>query len=402
MSKGHGSLFLLLGALGGLTPLAIDMYLPAMPSIARDLGSGVEGAQLTVSLFMAGFAIGQLFYGPLADSLGRKRVLVVGLLLFVLASLGCALVSSLPVLLVLRFVQALGGAAAAVVVNALLRDLFSGMELVRAMSLVMMTMTLAPLVAPLLGGALLGLGWRAIFVTLALLAVLVLWLIIQRLPETLTAERRRPLDLRTILTGYLLVMRHRLAMRELLAGVVANAGMFAFISGSPYVYITYFGVPAQQYGLLFAVNVGVMTVLTWVNSRVVGRLGLAYMMRWGLRCIALASAGLLWVGITGIGGLWGVMLAVVLFMSQLGFINANSMSMTLSHFPANAGTASALAGTLRFGLGALAAALVNLVPASSPLPMCLVMAVFGILALLLYVAPAGDGGEPETERKIAG
>lgn len=390
MEKGHAGLFILLGALGGLTPLAIDMYLPAMPAIASDLGAGVEGAQLTVSLFMAGFALGQLFYGPLADSLGRKRVLVVGLGLFVLASLGCALVNSLPWLLALRFVQALGGAAAAVVVNALLRDLFSGMELVRAMSMVMMTMTLAPLVAPLIGGALLGWGWRTIFVTLALLAVLVLWQIVQRLPETLTPARRRSLDMATIYAGYLLVMRHRGAMRELLSGILANAGMFAFISGSPYVYITYFGVQPAHYGLLFAVNVGVMTVLTWINSRVVRRFGLGTMMRWGLRCIALASLALLWVGLTGSGGLWGVMLAVVLFMSQLGFINANSMSMTLSHFPANAGTASALAGTLRFGLGALTAAAVNLVPAQSPLPMCLVMAICGLLALLLYSLPLGD------------
>ena len=143
---------IMLGALSGLTPLAIDMYLPAIPTIARDLGSSVELVQLTVSTFLGGFALGQLFYGPLADSLGRKPVLLFGIGLFMLATIGCAFAPSLPWLLACRLLQALGGAAGAVVVNALLRDLFSGEEMVRVMTVVVLTMTLAPLLAPVLGG----------------------------------------------------------------------------------------------------------------------------------------------------------------------------------------------------------------------------------------------------------
>ena len=168
-------LFILLGAISGLTPLAVDMYLPAIPSIARDLAASTEAVQLTVSTFLAGFALGQLFYGPLADSLGRKPVILFGIGLFVLASLGCALASSLPALLTFRLLQAAGGAAGAVVVNALLRDLFRDEEFVRALTLVILTMTLAPLVAPLVGGLLVQSGWRVIFLLLMLLGAL-LWL----------------------------------------------------------------------------------------------------------------------------------------------------------------------------------------------------------------------------------
>lgn len=384
MAKAAPFLFLLLGALSGLTPLAVDMYLPAIPTIAQDLNAAVAGVQLTVSLFLGGFALGQLFYGPLADSLGRRPVILFGLGLYALASLGCMLVTDLPQLLLLRFLQAMGGAAGAVVVNALLRDLFSGHELVKAMSLVILTMTLAPLVAPMLGSGLLMLGWRAIFLLLALLGTAMFWLIQRRVPETLQPEHRQPLSMRGILRGYWRVLRHRQAMGLLLPGIVASAGMFSFISGSPYVYIGYFGITPLQYGLLFSLNVSLLMVLTFANSRLVSRLGQHRLLAWGLWGVGLAGAALLLVGYTGWGGLLALVLPVVLYVGQLGLIGANSMSLALQHFPGNAGTASALAGTLRFGGGALAGVAVNLLPATSPWPMTLVMGSCGLLALVLH------------------
>ncbi|MCD8548099.1 MAG: Bcr/CflA family multidrug efflux MFS transporter [Aeromonadaceae bacterium] len=357
MGKPTLTLFILLGALAGLTPLAIDMYLPAIPTIAQDLGAGVEGVQLTVSLFLGGFALGQLVYGPLADSLGRRPVILFGLALFSLSSLGCLLVTDLNQLLGLRFLQASGGAAGAVVVNALLRDLFSGEDLVRAMSLVILTMTLAPLVAPLLGSLLLVLGWHAIFALLALLALLgaLLFIMLYHLvPETLPPEGRRPLRPAVVLGGFADVLRHRLAMGQLLPGILASAGMFAFISGSPYVYIGFFGLSPLEYGLLFALNVGLMMLLTFLNTRLIRRWGQERMLRIGLFGVALASVLLLVVGLTGMGGLMGLVFPVVLYVGQLGFIGANSMSLAMNHFGRSAGTASALAGTLRFGCGALA------------------------------------------------
>ncbi len=378
-------LLILLGALSGLTPLSVDMYLPAIPTIAQDLQVSIETVQLTVSTFLAGFALGQLFYGPLADSLGRKPVMLFGLGVFVLASIGCVLANSLPLLLACRLLQALGGAAGSVVVNALLRDLFRDDEFVRAMTLVILTMTLAPLVAPLLGGALLHIGWRAIFVLLVVLGSLVWGVVAWRLPETLRPELRQPLRPASVLANYGHVLRHRRAMGSLLASTFASAGLFAFISGSPYVYITYFGVSAQHYGLLFGMNVLLLMLMNWINGRVVKRIGLLRMLRCGLGLGTVAGLVLLCTALTGWGGLWGVVAPVVCYIGLMGLIGANSTSHALGFFPANAGTASALAGTLRFGGGALAGVLVNLLPAVSPVPMAATMAAAMILALLAHL-----------------
>ncbi|GAA4504228.1 Bcr/CflA family multidrug efflux MFS transporter [Pseudaeromonas paramecii] len=396
MAKPTLTLFILLGALAGLTPLAIDMYLPAIPTIAHELGAGVEGVQLTVSLFLGGFALGQLVYGPLADSLGRRPVILFGLALFSLSSLGCVFVTDLSQLLVLRFLQATGGAAGAVVVNALLRDLFSGEDLVRAMSLVILTMTLAPLVAPMLGSFLLGLGWHVIFGLLALLGAALCYMLYRLVPETLPPERRRPLRPAVVLGGFAGVLRHRVAMGHLLPGILASAGMFAFISGSPYVYIGFFGLSPLEYGMLFALNVGLMMLLTFLNTRLIRRWGQERMLRIGLFGVALAAVLLLVVGLTGLGGLVGLVIPVVLYVGQLGFIGANSMSLAMNHFGSSAGTASALAGTLRFGCGALAGWGVNLLPASSPLPMAGGMALCGFCALGLHLW-YGRGGSPTAE-----
>lgn len=378
-------LLVMLGTLSGLTPLAVDMYLPAIPAIARDLGAEVAAVQFTVSSFLAGFAIGQLFYGPLADSFGRKPVILFGVGLFVLASIGCALADSLPTLLFFRLLQALGGAAGAVVVNALLRDLFSESEFVRAMTIVILTMTLAPLVAPLLGGALLALGWHSIFLLLALLGALVWVAIGFYIPETLKPEHRQPLRLGAVLANYGKVLAHGRAMGSLLAGTFASAGMFAFISGSPYVYIEYFGVSPQHYGLFFGLNILLLMVMTFINGRLVKRVGLLPMLRLGLILASLAGLVLLCNSLTGWGGLWGIVLPVVAYVGQMGIIGANATSHALSFFPANAGTTAALAGTLRFGAGALAGVGVNSLPTHSPVPMAAVMAAGILVALFSHL-----------------
>lgn len=385
MRQASWLLFVLLGAISGLTPLAVDMYLPAIPSIAQDLGSTTEAVQLTVSTFLAGFALGQLFYGPLADSLGRKPVILFGIGVFVFASLGCAFASTLPALLTFRLLQAAGGAAGAVVVNALLRDLFKDDEFVRALTLVILTMTLAPLVAPLIGGLLLQSGWRVIFWVLLVLGT-VLWITLAlRIPETLQPPLRQPLDLHSIFRNYGRVLAHPRAMGSLMAGTFASAGMFAFISGSPYVYIDYFGVPAHHYGWLFGLNVLLLMLMTWINGRLVKRVGLLRMLRLGLMLATLAALFMVSNALTGWGGLWGIVIPVVVYVGQMGLIGANATSHALSFFPANAGTASALAGTLRFGAGALAGVGVNLMPATSPLPMAAMMLAGIVLAMLAHL-----------------
>ncbi|WMC12119.1 Bcr/CflA family multidrug efflux MFS transporter [Oceanimonas pelagia] len=379
------SLLLLLASLAGLTPLAIDMYLPSLPTIARDLGVPVSQAQLTISVFLAGFALGQLFYGPLADTVGRKPVMLGGLALFTLASIGCAVADSIETLMTFRLLQALGGAAGSVVLNALLRDMFERDMFARVMSLVILVMTLAPLVAPIVGGYLLLVGhWHSIFVLLAIIGTLVTLALAWRIPETLKPEHRQPFRLWPVLQNYGKVLRHRAAVGYIGCGGLTTAAMFAFISGSPLVYIELYGVPAQHYGLLFAMNIVLMMVLTFGNSRLVKHLGSDRLLKTGLTLAALAGIVLLFNGITGFGGLWGLVPAVMVLIAQISLVGANAMAGLLSHFPEAAGTASALAGTVRFGLGAVATFAVNVSHAVSALPMALVMSLCAWLALASY------------------
>ncbi|MFH7585493.1 Bcr/CflA family multidrug efflux MFS transporter [Oceanimonas smirnovii] len=379
------SLLLLLASLAGLTPLAIDMYLPSLPTIAEDLGVPVSQAQLTISVYLAGFALGQLFYGPLADATGRKPVMLGGLALFTLASLGCAFANSIETLMTFRLLQALGGAAGSVVLNALLRDMFERDMFARVMSMVILVMTLAPLVAPIIGGYLLLVGhWHSIFVLLAVIGALVSVALTLRIPETLKPEHRQSFRIWPVLQNYSRVLRHRAALGYIGCGGLTTAAMFAFISGSPLVYIELYGVPPERYGLLFALNIVLMMVLTFANSRLVKHLGSDRLLKTGLILAAVAAMALLFFGITGIGGLWGLVPAIMLLIAQISLVGANSMAGLLSHFPESAGTASALAGTVRFGLGALATFAVNASHALSALPMTLVMSLCAWLALASY------------------
>ena len=381
-------LFILLGALAGLTPLAVDMYLPAIPAIARDLATSIDGAQLTISAFLGGFAIGQLFYGPLADSFGRKPVILAGLTMFAVASVGCAMANSLPELLAWRMLQAAGGAAGSVVVNALLRDLFEKDAFSRAMSFVILVMTLAPLVAPVVGGYISAhADWRVIFWLLVGISLLICVVMQWKIEETLKPEHKQPLRLGQVLGNYWGVLSHRGAMGYVLCGALSSSGMFAFLSASPYVYIEYFKVPTEHYGWLFGLNILLMMVVTFVNSRLVKGVGAERMLQYGLTVLPLAGALLIYNAWSQTGGLWGIVIPVVLFVGHISLVGANAMTGLMGHFPQSAGTASALAGTLRFGIGALVGVLVNLNPPESPLPMAVAIAGCGLGSVAM-----GKGG----------
>ncbi|MGL5040350.1 MAG: Bcr/CflA family multidrug efflux MFS transporter, partial [Aeromonas sp.] len=353
-------LFILLGALAGLTPLSVDMYLPAIPAIARDLVTSIDGAQLTISAFLGGFAIGQLFYGPMADSFGRKPVILTGLLMFAIASVGCAMADSLPELLVWRMIQAMGGAAGSVVVNALLRDMFEKDAFSRAMSFVILVMTLAPLVAPVVGGYISAhASWRVIFWLLVGISLLICVVMQWKIKETLKPELRQPLKLGQVLKNYWGVLTHRGAMGYVLCGALSSSGVFAFLSASPYVYIEYFKVPTEHYGWLFGLNIVLMMVVTFANSRLVKGVGSERMLQYGLWVLPLAGVLLVYNAWSHTGGLWGIVIPVVLFVGHISLVGANAMTGLMGQFPQAAGTAAALAGTLRFGIGALVGILVN-------------------------------------------
>src|SRR4051794_11793934 len=246
---------LILGAMSAFGPLATDMYLPAFPAIAAGLPADPAAVQGTLAAFFAGMAAAQLFYGPLADRLGRKPPLLLGLAIFTLASLGCAVTADIGTLTWLRFGQGLGGCAGMVMARAIVRDLAEGHAAIRLMAQLGLVQGLAPILAPSIGGALLGLGsWRLIFWVLAAYAALLAVVVVLALPESLEPERRRRDGPAAIIRTYLRLLRDRHFLGHTLAAVPPLAGMFAYIGSSPFVYMELFGVSPQHYGLFFGAN----------------------------------------------------------------------------------------------------------------------------------------------------
>ncbi|MGB4336350.1 MAG: Bcr/CflA family multidrug efflux MFS transporter [Chromatiaceae bacterium] len=388
------SLLVTLGLLSGLTPFAIDMYLPSLPAIAQDLDSTIEMAQLTVTLYLAIFALAQLFMGPLSDMLGRRATIGGGLILFCLGALGCALASQMETLLGARMVQAAGGAAIAVTVPALVRDLFERDHYARVIGLVMMIMSLAPLLAPSIGGVIVThASWPWVFIALlgiALVASALFWWLI---PETLPPERRHPPELGRVLGNYYGLLRHRLGMGYLLTGAFSFGGMMTFIVSSPYVYIVLYEVPTAWFGVLFGANVAVAMVTTLFNTRLVVRWGAERLLRLGLRVQVVAALILLALAFVGLPPLWAILLGVLLYLGMTGLVLGNAMASYMVYFVRLAGTASAFSGAARFGFGAVVGTLVSLAHDGSARPLLLGMALSGLMAGLSYWLLCREGRE---------
>ncbi|GAA5647548.1 MULTISPECIES: Bcr/CflA family multidrug efflux MFS transporter [Vibrio] len=377
-------LFVVLGAIGALTPLAIDMYLPAMPEIARDLGVTAGEVQITLTAYTAGFAIGQLIHGPLADSYGRKPVLFLGVLFFGIAAFVSAATNDIDALTYVRTAQGFAGAAAAVIIQAVVRDMFDREDFARAMSFVTLVITIAPLVAPMIGGHLaVWFGWRSIFWVLVAFAVVVMALVLWMIPETLPVEKRQPLRLGSTLRNYARLLRNPVAMGLMLSGGFSFAGMFAFLTAGSFVYIDIYGVTPNQFGYLFGLNIVAMIVMTSINGRLVKRVGSHNMLRFGLTVQLIAGIGLFTGWVLDLG-LWGTVPFVVMFIGTLSTIGSNSMGLLLSGYPYMAGTASSLAGTLRFGTGSLIGAVVAAMPSGYVWPMILMMSVCSVLSAGFY------------------
>jgi MFS transporter, DHA1 family, multidrug resistance protein len=382
---------LALGALTAMAPMATDMYLPGMPALAADLAISESGAQLTLSAFFFGFGGGQLIYGPLADRFGRRVPLLAGLTLFTLASFGCALAQNVTTLIVLRFLEALGGCAGPVLARAAVRDLFGpGDRAARVLSTMVLIMGAAPLFAPLLGGQLLLLaGWRAIFLALSAFGALCLAAVVFVLGETLPIEQRLGASLVGMIRSYGLLLGAPRYLGFALAGASITGGLFAYLTGSPFVFITLYGVPAQHFGFLFALNVAGLLISASINRRLVMRFGAHRLLAKALVGSAASGMALLCVALIGRGGLVALFVPLWCYISCMGFVGANAMACGLSLFPERAGTASALSGTLQFSIGALSGALVGLFNDGTALPMAGMIALMGTMGLTIqrWLAP---------------
>jgi MFS transporter, DHA1 family, multidrug resistance protein len=377
-----GRLAGILGLLAAFGPLSIDMYLPAFLEIADDLGGGMKGVQLTLAAYFIGMALGQLLHGPLSDRLGRRPPLFAGLVVYTLASAACALATSMEALIALRLVQALAGCAGMVISRAVVRDVSEQLDPVRLMGRLMLVMGIAPILAPLLGGYVaVWFGWRAIFWFLALVGLTALLLCLVLLPESLPEERRRRVSLLEVLRAYLGLLGNGRFMGIALASGFAIAGMFAYIAGSPFVFITLNGVAPEHYGWLFGGAAAGFIAVSQVSARLAARLGRERL--FDLTIGALAASGLALVALTALHGPFLAQYAMIfLYVSLLGIALPVGTVISITPFPHMAGTASALLGTLQFGMGALAGAVLSLLHDETALPMSLTIALAAGAALL--------------------
>jgi DHA1 family bicyclomycin/chloramphenicol resistance-like MFS transporter len=382
VSNGTVKLVVVLGLVNAIGPLSIDMYLPAFPEIADDLKTSAAQVQLTLTACVAGLAIGQLVIGPLSDRLGRRLPLIAAMSTYSAASVLCALAPSAPVLMGLRLVQGLAGAGGVVVARAIVRDTASGAAAVRLFSSLMLITGLAPILAPLAGGAILGVAsWRGIFVVLACLSGLIALLVTVALDETLPPERRSEHGLRTTLAVMRGLLRDRWFVGHGLAGGLGFGALFAYISGSSFVLQGVYGASPQLYSVLFAVNGLGLIAGSQVNARLVGRFGPSRLLRAGLLMIALASGTLLAVVLIGGLGVGAVLVPMFVIVSSLSFVLPNSTALALADHAEVAGTASAVLGMGQFLIGALVAPLVGAAGTDSALPMAIVMVTVALAAL---------------------
>ena len=379
------TLALILGALSAFGPLSIDMYLPSFAAISRDLEASQAQVQFTLAVFFGGLGLGQAFYGPISDRYGRRRPLCFGVTLFVLAGAACALARSIEGLMAWRFVQSIGGCAGIVIARAVVRDRFDERESARVFSLLMLVMGLAPILAPLIGGQILVLfGWRAIFWTLAGFGLACLTAVVLVLGESLPSERRTAGGLSDALRVYARLLSDRAFMRFNLSGALAIAGMFAYIFGSPFVFMQIHGVRPDRYGWLFGLNALGLIGASQLNRLALGRVAGAGILSRALYVTAAAGVALLIAAWTGAGGLPALLLPLFVYIASLGFVLPNVTAAALAPQGRNAGSASAMLGTVQFGAGAVVGMLLGALGDGTAVPMAALVAACGLSSLAVY------------------
>ncbi|MGN7456043.1 multidrug effflux MFS transporter [Paenibacillus pasadenensis] len=382
-------LAVMLGLLTAIGPFSLDMYLPALPELTRDLGASESLGQLSLTACLVGLAAGQLLAGPLSDALGRRRPLLLALGIYAAASLLCALSPTIGMLLLCRLVQGLSGAAGIVIARAVVRDLYSGREMTRFFSRLMLINGAAPILAPIFGAQLLRFtDWRGTFYFLTVLGVLLLVSAALALPETLPRERRTTGGLGQTLGNFGHFLRDRSFMGVVLTMSLVSGAMFAYISGSTFVLQGVYGVSSSAYGFIFAAN-GIGIILA---SQLTGRLVLRYsterLLRTGVWFAMAGGASLLLSALLDLG-LWAVLASLFVVVSSVGIVGTCASSLAMENAGQAAGSASALLGMLQFLTGALASPLSGLGGVSSALPLALVIAGAQALALLAMAALLG-------------
>ncbi|MFF0748481.1 Bcr/CflA family multidrug efflux MFS transporter [Streptomyces sp. NPDC004267] len=380
---------LVLGGLTALPPLSMDMYLPALPQVTEALRAPAATVQLTLTACLAGMALGQLVVGPMSDKWGRRRPLLVGMIVYVLATAVCAFAPTAGLLVGFRLLQGLAGAAGIVIARAVVRDLYDGVEMARFFSTLMLISGAAPIVAPLIGGQILRVtDWRGVFYVLTGVGVLLTLVVWRFLHETLPPERRHAGGVGEALRTMRGLLADRVFTGYMLAGGLAFAALFAYISASPFVVQEIYGASPQTFSLLFGVNSVGLVVMGQVNGKLlVGRVSLDKALGWGLAIILAASLALLVMtsGVFGDPGLAPIAAGLFVLMSAMGLAMPNTNAQALMRTPHAAGSASALLGTSSFLIGAVASPLVGIAGETTAVPMAVVQVCCAAAAVACFL-----------------
>lgn len=395
MKTGFLRAALLLGLLSAIGPFAIDMYLPALPSIGHSLDTSIGAVQASLMVYFLATGIGQLVYGPLSDQVGRKPPLYFGLALFAVGSVGCALAPDIRTLVAMRFLQGLGACACTVVPRAVVRDLYSGHEALRLMSLLMLVFSVSPILAPLVGSLLIDWqGWRSVFWAMTATAAVGLLLVATRLQETRPAAARHGSSWRSALAGYATLLRDRHYLGLVGIGAFGIASFFAYLANSSFVLINHYGLSPRQYSIVFAINAAAFIAMSQLTSRLGRRFGMAPMVRAAASAYAGFMLLLLLLFALGVERLEVLLVLLFLGYGCLGLVMPTTAVLALESHAAIAGTASALMGTLQFATGAAVMALVGLFVDGTALPMIAGIAGSALMAFVMVratLAPSRHG-----------
>lgn len=374
------TLILILSGLMAFTSLSTDIYLPAMPTMAEDLHGNVE---LTITGFLIGFTIAQLIWGPISDHMGRRKPLFIGMVLFIIGSAGCALSTSITQIVFWRVFQALGACTGPMLARAMIRDLFARTRAAQMLSTLVLVMAIAPIAGPLIGGQIIRLStWHSIFWLLVVIGAL-MFISLNWLPETLPEDKRVKASLAGAFRNYRSLLTNGRFMRYTLSLTFYYVGAYAFITGSPFVYISYYHVDPQHYGWLFALNIIGVMAMSVVNRRLVQRHALEQLLKYATMLAALAAVALALLVKLESGGIVATIVSIFLLFSMNGIIAATSTAAALDAVPNIAGSASALIGALQYGSGIISSLLLAAFSDGTPWTMAWIIALFTLLSAVL-------------------
>ena len=377
-------LIVILAGLVAFGPLSIDMYLPSLTAITEDLGASISDIKQTITFFLFGFSIGMFFYGPLSDHYGRRVLLIIGISIYLIATAGTIFTDNGQSLFSWRLLQALGGASASVIARAIVRDLFAVHDAAKILSIMHVITMLATLIAPIIGSYLtMFFSWRAIFVFLFIFALLALLAALFKLKESLPKEERNK-SVTSALMSYLDIIKNRRAMGYIGSMSMTFAGMFVYITASPFVYMDYFGLSAQVYAYLFGLNIFSIMLMVIFNAKFVKRIGPQTMIMIGTSLALLSSISMIILNeLAGGISLIAMIIGLAIFIGMTGQLSANCIAMAMSLFPREkAGAAAGLAVSLQFGLGGLLSLFVSKSMSVAPGAMLLYLFIAGLLAFM--------------------